>query len=416
MIAIFGPKGWTTPLTTVLIVSSQFALATWVLARRFGSARAMLFMAASLLAFSVVASKHGYFSQYLGEAPLVGFLLLGCAMLARDDMDTRRVALAGLCFGLALLTKQIAVFCTLGALSVWSLRQLLLSRADAAKPIALVALWAAAPVIAYEFIKLVALGWSGYMANIAGLLEYVGNYHPSQPDRLAAFTAMLRNDYAIVPGTLMFIGLALGVTVAAATSSRWRTAPPTFAMMLFAAAALHLLYVLVLSRTWERLFWPGLMALMLAAVSPVLFAPRRTAIAGAVAFALLAVPPAAVLDGYRLQLQNTDGSVVEEQRRVVRIISSQPELAVTSIGWPSLFDTIYRWPAQGSWHVTKGGVFNAASVNALVPRNKTVPPFQKQWPNVERLCTDLMPDGKFYTVYRCPRDNLAEAGAAPAPK
>lgn len=119
-ILLLGPSRWVPSLVTMVHFGTLLAIYLWILRRRFTNA--IFYGTALVLTAIATASYHGYFSLFVGEAPMLGYLVLGTACLAmwRPAADRWLVA-GGLALSFALLTKPIALFPTLGILAAWLL-------------------------------------------------------------------------------------------------------------------------------------------------------------------------------------------------------------------------------------------------------------------------------------------------------
>ena len=135
---------------------------TWLLARRFEPSAVFVYVSLSMLALVAVTARRDYYYAYLGEAPQLGFTLLGCALLATGQEKLRSGLLGGICFSLAILTKQAAVFSVLGASAVWCVTQFWRQRWQVRRLIAAFSTGLAGPILAFEAVKVGALGWAGY--------------------------------------------------------------------------------------------------------------------------------------------------------------------------------------------------------------------------------------------------------------
>jgi len=123
MMKIFGAQYWVPGVTVILLFSSQLIVCTWLLIRNFGSARALFFVMLVMLALIGATPDWPFFFIFIGEAPLLGFLLLGAIILATEGGTKRGVLFGSFALSLALLTKLIGLFSVVGIGLAWLARE-----------------------------------------------------------------------------------------------------------------------------------------------------------------------------------------------------------------------------------------------------------------------------------------------------
>jgi len=404
MIALIGAQSWATSLTTILLFTLSLAFMTIVLARHFQSANAFLYTALCLLALVAITPRQDAYFAYLGEAPAFGYLIVGYALLATSCGRASQVLLSALCVSLALLTKNIALFCALGAAAPWFLRELYLNRSRAIRSMGVFFVGVAGPLAAFELVKVSVLGWPGFIAHWDGYLGWVSALHVGPDDRLGVFLAIINRPYVVTVSAALFAFLSLLLTTLLSVRPSWRTNEPIFGLMLFVGAIVHLLYIFFISNLAPRYFWIGMAMAVFAAMSPILFVRLRFALPIAIAALALAATPTAILYSYRIQLAGTDGRLARERDTVLREIANHPELPIVSQWWGTIYDVIYIMKDEHRWYMTndKDRIGNLRAVFVMYEpfSAKNLPLYEE----VHHLCDRMHAELTLYKVFICSGD------------
>ena len=401
MIALVGAKPWATSLTTILLFAATLTLMTMLLATRFQLANVFLYTALCLLALVAITPRQDAYFAFLGEAPAFGYLIVGCALLATSRGRTSWVLVSALCISLALLTKQIALFCALGATGAWFLRELYLNRSRAIGLMGVFLVGVAGPLAIFELVKVSVLGLSGFITHWYGYFFWVSELHIGSKDRLGAFLAIINRPYVVTVSAALFALASLLLTALLSVRRGWRTDEPIFGLMLFAGAITHLLYIFFISSLAPRYFWIGMAMSVFAVMSPVLFVRLRFALLIAVAALAFVATPSAVFNAYRIQLALTDGRLAHEREIVLREIANHPELPIVSQWWATIYDIIYVMNDNHPWYMTNDE-HRVPTLRALFVTfdqfSQKTDPF---YVLVHRLCERVHADMKFYKVFIC---------------
>ena len=349
MMVLFGPLPWVPGLTTLAMFSAQLSVFFYVVGTTFGRKRTYIYAAMCVIFLAVLTTYRGYYSNYIGEAPAVGFFLIGTALLHRANSRSA-VFTAGILFSAALLTKLILLFCCVGACAAWFISKIVRDQVRAFVDSAVLTSGVALPLLSFELVKLVTLGVAGYWRYWSGLIVTTESLHAVPIDRWSTFLREI-TIYQITPGVCIFVF----VTCALLAIQRFiRTddlseRAHSLQMMLFGAAALQAIYFVYFSAMWSRYFWSGIAAIAFGGVVPVLGAGALVRWATILSFAAMVASPQALLRFYTAQTERTDGSVIAEKREMIRLIESRPDLAVVGQSWQSTFDITFLLPIRRTW-------------------------------------------------------------------
>ena len=270
MMVVFGPLPWVPGLTTLAMVSAQLAVFFYIVVGTFGRTRTYIYAAMCLIFLAVLTTSTGYYSYYIGEAPAVGFFLIGTALLHRANSRSAVIA-AGLLFSAALLTKLILLFCCVGACAAWFISSIVRDRIRTFVDSAVLISGVALPLLSFEFVKLATLGLAGYWRYWSGLIVTTKSLHVDPVDRWSTFLREIA-IYQITPGVCIFV---IAASALLATQRFIRTddlskRALSLQMMLFGAAALQAIYFVYVSNMWSWYFWSGIAAIAFGGVVPVL--------------------------------------------------------------------------------------------------------------------------------------------------
>lgn len=356
---LVGPVDWV-GLLTLAVFLVQIVAAGVVLARRFGWAAAAAALFVSLVLLIRASLDNWYFSLLIGEAPALGFVLLGTICLSSEG-SWRTHAVAGLLFSLAFLTKQITLFPIIGIVACW---MVLVAHTtgvpDMIKRVGITLLSAVPLIAGFELAKLITLGLDGYAdlwRRTIALTESmaVSNLGLSQRLAVAAkviwhaylFPWMIEPNYLTPVLAALFTMAFAGVTYlehrrGLATGSR-RYLP----VLLWAGAFAHFCYWFFLSTQWQRYLWIGVALGCFGFGAVLLFvrdAVRSILTAAIAAYFVFVVfgPVSADFSAYVFL------GASKERRAVAQYLSRQ-QLPFAAEGWSSLYDLLYLMNPEGKW-------------------------------------------------------------------
>jgi 4-amino-4-deoxy-L-arabinose transferase-like glycosyltransferase len=220
---LFGTKEAVPGLTALLIWASLLTCLLLRISRHVSGSSFLLGVAFFLLlVLATFVWQFGAWYAFLGEAAAAALLLFGHWILAMERLSSRWLFLSGLCLGLAVQTKYLATFGTIGAGVILFLRWQY-ARDEAKLSLGKVAIWligCLAPTAAFELWKLIELGSYSYTANWAAFLTaakgqgFASGNHPALYP-LRERVSILQEYFLInVPAFVLFLfaGLCLGMT------------------------------------------------------------------------------------------------------------------------------------------------------------------------------------------------------------
>ena len=248
-IALFGPDPrvpglahivlWVVLLAFVLRAATRLGARPWTLVAAF---------VAIQLAISARSFEHWY--ALLGEVPAALLVIVGAAVLAREDVARRHVFASGLAFGAATLGKLLAVLYLVGPF-LWLARKL---RPGPAGESLAGGRWALVfgagllvPHLAFETWKLSVLGVATWWANVERLGAFVGEYGTGSP--AAAGWTELGHRVDLLEDRLVVSPLLFAATVALAGFAARGLSQPArrFVALLLGGVGINLVYWLFAS-------------------------------------------------------------------------------------------------------------------------------------------------------------------------
>jgi hypothetical protein len=277
-IRAFGVHPAAPALALILVNSLIFAGWMYLLARKSGRMRALLYGAifsSSALAFT--AKHHEEWFAFLGEFEAFLLAAAAFALVSFGVRRSRTFLLSGILLGLSFLAKELSALYVLAFPVTLILRALCLGRGsregrDAYRLLRdgfLVVTGVTAPVLLFELYKLYSLGAAGFVQNWRGHFRYVYSQGfgglPVGFELIALRDAIIRDHY--------FLGLVpLVVITVLVTGSICRYCPDRrirdYCLFLLTAFAIHLAYWLLISIGWPRYAFN--MILFACAIPPIL--------------------------------------------------------------------------------------------------------------------------------------------------
>ena len=343
LIRLVGPTVWAPGFTTATMCLGLLVALWAVLRRCHGNVRALGFVTATA-ALQFLFTPGPVFIQWailLGEIPAALLVIVGLAVLSREPLRPRAVAVAAVLFGLAVLAKILAVLLVMPA-AVWFVVDLVRRDRPAGerRRLALAAAAGAVPIVAFELWKVLSLGLSGYRQLLRDFVEFFdasssgtapeGSGLAAVLDRLDGNVTILRETYGV--GLVVLVLAAVATTVLLVLRRR-DDRPATvqaarLSCLLLAGGGAMLAYYLFVSNGIYRYALMGV--LLLAAALPCVLlgtpvlAAQRVAAAGAVGILVLmadtGIDPIrfAVQDGFeptpRLRSLEATGDFLDENR------------------------------------------------------------------------------------------------------
>jgi hypothetical protein len=405
--------GWVDRLpgaATLVIFISQLVVAALVLARRFGWTPTGGFLFAMLWLLMLASAPHNwYFGVFLGETVAFGFIVIGTASLAVARGD-RGIAAAALCFSLAFLTKQIALFAVAGIVGAWLISSAFdrVGRAVLFRWVAILVIVGSSLPLAFEAAKLATLGLVGYRVlwstSTLNRLAHQVIGGGGQSTRLTTFLTVLGQSY--LPPALV-VGLAMGsaLLLVPLTRSRdeGRERVGRFATFAWAGAAVYLAYILMVSILWQRYFWIGIAVMLTAISAPMLALGSRLRVAtimvllvGTVGFGLH--QRLYLLHQWQWKVTMTTPI---ERAAVVRLLDDHPDLPYAAHYGSSIFDVVYLRDTEGTWTFEPNVISLQdrdfiAIINHVFTDKK-----HRFFESVVATCEPLTPDAQVIAAYRC---------------
>jgi hypothetical protein len=352
-IKLLGPIDQVPGLVALIVFLLQLVAADVLVSRRVG-AQAGVTLAAAMLAMLVVGFRNQWlFGIFVGEPVAFGFVLLAIVRLA--TVRTRSGALvAGLCAGLAVMTKLIAVFPVAALALSWAVIEWRSRRIDDGGRLGqrLLALFTGliGPNLLFELIRLVSLGAPAYIRSWRDILAQtasLGTVARTPFDLPGLIVTALERSYIALP-------VLVTMVIALLALLRWGAGSPgshpdwqrLAALALFAAVG-SWLYAFVRGTVYDRYLFVGV-ALTYAMVAFIVLGLNRRARPIWLATLVLA---AAVFDPAVLAKPylHSNVDVHAERVAVVSALSSEPELPYAANWWPSIQQFQYLMPEGGTW-------------------------------------------------------------------
>ena len=298
-VAVFGNKYWVPGFSVVMLWLIPLSATTVVLWPHFGKARAsFVVMAFFVLVYALFPFHFEQWYALLGEVPASCLIVLGVAVWASSPQTKGWSFVAGLAFGLGVLSKTLTVlwfagfagvFLSCAALGGEAPRRGLTGRFLAAL------CGFAAPMTLFEVWKWVALGHDAYLGVSLGALSFIkaqgvaGTAPRGLWVRVTENSRLLQVRYGFSIWELLILGgLAAGVAWKRGSVPLRRTA-----MALYVGFVLHSLYWAALSRGWPRYMVIALVPFALIVCLPIATATTARQLGVSLAVLLVCLVPAA---------------------------------------------------------------------------------------------------------------------------
>lgn len=428
IIRVFGATPWAPGLATALATTALLALIALTLGRRVGWLRTVWYVAVMLtLMYTLTAGRrfvHWY--SLIGEVPAVFFTILGVALFVWRPGKRRLVAWSFLAFGLAFMTKNLALLGVI-PLAIWLVVSLVRSGGRHARQwtdLAVGAVCFSLPFLLFEAWKVTSLGITGYLSNWdefnrflsrKGGTAVVGQAGSSLRANVVKNSETLHAIYGFGTFELLLVLVAVGALVHFYTDHKTRT----FCWLLMAAGAAHIMRYLVSPPGNPRYALMGLLLLAASIACVVVARPPAVAIATAVAVVTIAAIPAHSELGAPVTAA-VQGSLFRPSQRVTNLEATADFLTKVKhkdplVGgwWATIEELEYMLPTVSNF-VTIQDVRPAEIHNGrLLVRNTvwvklaTSSGFTK-W---ERTCQEVLFNAPPYLVTQCPHDGASDQRA-----
>lgn len=421
LIRVFGNTPWAPGLATALVTTIVLAILTVVASRRVGAVRAVAFVAL-MLALQYTLTAGDRFVQWyslVGEVPAAMLTVLAVAVLAWGRSGRRAVVWVFLALGLAFMSKTLAL---LGAIPVGIWFVLLLVRSGGRRrrewiDIAVGAVTFAAPFLAFEAWKVVALGREKYLVNLRDFGNFFSstgggggaNDLASVRGRIASNSAAFHTAFGFGPLKLLLAVGALCLVVHLAADRRAKI----FCWLTMACGMTHILWFVASSNGNPRYSLIGMLVLAAGAAAVVLVSlPGRAAVATAAIVALSCFPAVARLPGPVIFV--ADGGF----RPVLRLHQLQVtadylagvhhDEPLVGSWWATVVDLEYMLPTVMNFEKVEDVDPGEMHKGRLIAQNGVWVAFApdrlfEQW---EQTCDKVMFSAPSFLVTACPSDGL----------
>lgn len=390
---MLGPSDTVPGAASLAIFTAQMLVVSRLVASSAGWVRAINFVSVAALVMMIAcAASQWYFGVLIGEPTCFGFIAIGLVLLARGP-DVRQSAIAGLCFALAYLTKQLAAVPIAGIIAAW-----LLLSFDWRRLTWLLA-GGATPVLAVEAWKLIELGPAGYLALWPAAVttsRIIALGSGTLAERIPQVIEAI-GHYAATPvaaGAVCAAVIGVVATWNRRTAFAWR-----LAAIATSGALVHLVYYATMSRLYPRYIWLSVGLICAALASPLLALPRvRSSLAAAAIVALL-IP--LHLPGFQMIRNYWLDNPQSAERRAAADVINAASLPVASQNWNGRDDVLYlvRGPRLAVYghgiDALRGREF-LAIVNLLY--SDLAAAFSR---DVRAQCRSLIADRQRVEVYHC---------------
>jgi hypothetical protein len=386
-IKLFGNAPWVPGCTVLVIFVAQLLALTTLLYRSYCNA-ALAYVAISIVALvALTPPRLDYYYAYVGEAPMIGFLIIGAAILCTSG----NIIAAGLSFALAILTKQAAIYPLAGMLLIWCAA---IWRTEGAfrRAILLVST-ITTPVIVFEAVKLAVLGWHGYLIGLAETLSFLHNL-VAPADRWKTFLATVKWEYCVP----VEAAIAFSLTLAVAVALRWRA---SLLLLTIAGALAAFCWYGFDSIMLPRYLWPAVALAAFAFALPVLSLSGNNALVFALTMVGLLTWRAGAIAFE--QVQSADANYRIEQNAVIQLALVNKVVPTVGVEWISFFDIAYLLPSGTKWYIERNPDRLASTPSLVI--------FNKDWTYPSAVtralsysCQNVLPKATRYAAYACAPD------------
>ena len=190
-----------------------------------------------------------------------------------------------------------------------------------------------APLVAFEGVKLIALGQLKYVERWHEFFDLVRAQHISPPDRWLELQREIATDLHLTLLTALVIVMSSILVLSATVRLPSKDKGAYLGSLMLAGAVCHICYFIFFSNLWARYSWPSVALTCFAISSPVLFASQRRPIPYIIAFLILLASASGVGTFLTRDVRGISPSLRREQQHVLETIVRHPELPVVTQWW-----------------------------------------------------------------------------------
>ena len=421
IIRIVGVTPWAPGLTTALLSTILLTIIGIVLARRFGWARAVHYLAVMLMLMFTITAGPRFMHWYslVGEVPATLLTIVGAVLLVGNPSARKNVAWSFLALGLAVVTKTLALL-GVAPIMIWVLILLMRARGRNVRPWTLLTVGGTMflmPTLVFEVWKFSSLGGDAYLANWKDFFSFLMNTGEAAGGRPATVwevvernSAVMQDNYGYGPIATVVIVVAICVLVNASTDRKTKA----LCWLLMVCGMAHLAWFLISTIGNPRYLLIGLLLLAASVSCGVMARPAGLAMVAIVAVVTLAAVAANVrISGPLIDARK--GVLFKPNERVVNLQATANVLANTRSGerfiggwWATVQDLEYMMPTVSNFVHVEDVSQGEMHTGRLLVRNQS---FTKLAPSQEfsiweQTCQEVVFSAPPYLVTRCPRDTV----------
>ncbi len=412
MIHLFGNVPWAPGFVTATSSLVLILLIVFALYRLVSPNRAAAFLSLWLfLLYSMTAGLHfEHWYSLIGEIPAALFCVLGALVLATDRNKRSVIAVSSLLYGLAMLTKLLALLAFF-PIAAWLLCRLTYATNNRIRR-AGDCLWAATaylgPFVSFEAWKLITLGPASYIQNTREFMSlFLSNSGTvgSAMQQYHSNSLIMQRHFGYSPIVLLLVAVVVSALVVCyCKEHRLRF----LLAALIGAAIVNSLWWLFSSNGWPRYALIGLF-LYFSALPCLLFVKQSKLIVGSLAALILCLfwvgyarfaEPGAFVRKYRYAYTPRVTNLIKATAELQELRQNEPFV----MGWwATAGDLEYSLPTIGNFvrydHVDR----SRDTGDLILVRNKvwvawgTTPDFT-EW---EKKCNEVLLDAPPYLISRC---------------
>jgi hypothetical protein len=407
-ILVFGPMAWVPGITHVAMSVALFVAA--LLAMRSSQiSPALMTIAFVLLATATSAFHFEQWYSQLGEVLAALLLCLGVAFWAKNGRGASASALLGFCFGLAILSKHIAVLYISGPLLFFALqlatgRLLEAPRKECLKDLAVFLVGTAVPVVLFELWKVGVLGFPGWLSNWKQFIAFI-QYQSGSPREVAmselffSRVEVVFERFAI--GWVPFLFLVGGLL-----SFVWRfcrRADGRLALVLLVGFFVHACYWIVGSNGWPRYLFIGVVVLcfvVAVCVSSVQVPLRLRLYVAAAALPILIVGLPRIesaVEAFRGAVRNQHVTAAKEIVRVIH--EARPGAPVLTQWWAHVAALEYLSTERGGFRGYSG--VQIQDTDLVVVDSRYLNQQDRRFTRVLTQCSRKLAEHGPYRLFAC---------------
>lgn len=360
-IAYFGNESWVPGGTQIFVYITQIFISALVLSKFFGWRNSLFFLATLNFLLIYLSLSFWMFGSLIGEPVAFGFILLGIIFLCVSSSYQANI-FGSFCFALAILTKQISLFPILGALAgllfleFFGCKNLQLI----CKKYVLISIVLIGPIVFFEFVKLINLGYKPYLDTIITATKFGINFGEdslSLIERFSKFLDVLNFYYSpllIFLILLSFVYLFLIILFPRITNKYSILDIKAFNILIllaFSSGSLFLYVCFISPRIWERYLWIGISLFLASILVFLLVSTFKQRIIFLLTFILIiisfnGIEPLLSRIKYSIYGKNT---ISTNRQQIVTFLDKHKNVPYAADYWTSIFDIVYLKQNEGYW-------------------------------------------------------------------